>query len=80
MILTGGILRITEGTAVEDAVAEYRKKNYKTDFEIWNKNFKLQSEFKNTETSQASLDSVLVGVKKSGAKTPATDSSACKEK
>ena len=41
---------VGQGTAVGDTVADYRKENYKTDFEIWNKNSKLQSERENIET------------------------------
>ena len=54
--------------------------NYETDFEIALKNSKIQSEIKNIETSRSPLDSNTVGEKKSGAKTPAIESSARKEK
>ena len=61
-------------------MADYRKENYKTDFEIWMENSKLQSKHKNIETSRPPLDLIPVGAKMSDAKTPATDSSAGKEK
>ena len=41
---------VGKGKAVGDAVRDYREENYKTDFEIWNKNPKLQSEHKNIKT------------------------------
>ena len=67
-------------TVVGDAVEYYIKENYKTDFEIWNKSSKLQSERKNIEMSQPPLDSIPVGAKNPDKKTPATDSSARKYK
>ena len=42
-------------TVVGDTVADYRKENYKFDFEVWDKNYKPQSECKNIEMSQAPL-------------------------
>ena len=61
-------------------MAEYRNKIYITDFEIWNKNYELQSKRKNIEMSQQPLDSISFGAKISDAKTPATYSSERKEK
>ena len=58
----------------------YGKENYKTDFGIWNEDSKLQSERENIEMSQPPSDSIPVGAKTPDAKTPATDSSARKEK
>ena len=71
---------VGKGTLVGAAVGDYREENYKTDFEIWSKISKLQSEPKNIEMSRPPLDSTPVGVKTSDAKTPATDSSARKVK
>ena len=67
-------------TVVEESVSDYIKENYKTDFEIWNKISKLQSERENIETSLPPLDLIPAGKKMSDAKTPATESSAGKEK
>ena len=61
-------------------MADYIKENYKTDFEIGNKNSKLQSERKNIEMSQPTLDSISVGEKKSDTKTPEIQSSSRKGK
>ena len=61
-------------------MTDYIKENYKTDFEIWNENSKLQSARKNIETSRPHLDLIHVGAKTSDAKTTATESSARKEK
>ena len=61
-------------------MVDYRKENYKTDFESWNINYKLQIELENIETSQPTLHLYPVGAKTSVTKTPATDSSARKEK
>ena len=61
-------------------MVDYKKENYKTYFEIWNENSKLHSERENNETSQPTLDSILVGANISDVKTPATKSSARKEK
>ena len=44
-------------------MADYRKENFKTDFQIWNKDSKLQSEHKNIEISQPPLDSIPIGEK-----------------
>ena len=38
---------VGEWTVVVDAVEDYIEESYKTDFEIWDKNSKLQSEHKN---------------------------------
>ena len=57
-----------QGIAVVDTVGDYREETYKTDFEIWNKNPKLQSEHKHIETSQPLLDLTPVGAKTSDAK------------
>ena len=57
---------------------ENRKESYKTDFEIWDKDSKLQSKRENIEMSRPPLDSIPVRAKKSDAKTPETDSSARK--
>ena len=54
--------------AVGYIVADYRKENYKTDFEIWNKNYKIQSERENIEMSRPTLDSIRVGARTSDAK------------
>ena len=43
-------------TAVGDSVGDYREENYKTYFEIWNEDYKLQSKHKNIETSLLTLD------------------------
>ena len=59
-------------TAVGDTVVDYRKENYKTDFEIWNKNSKLQNERKNIKTSRPTLYLIPVGAKISDAKITAT--------
>ena len=59
-------------------MVDYRKENYKTDFEIWNKNSKLQSEYGNIETSRLPLGSIPVGAKTTDAKTPVTEYSARK--
>ena len=56
-------------------MVDYKKANYKTNFKIWNKNSKLQSERKNIEIIQPPLDLIPVGAKLSDAKTPTTDSS-----
>ena len=37
---------VGQGTSVGDADADNIKGNYKTDFGIWNKNYKLQNEHK----------------------------------
>ena len=58
-----------EGALIRYAVADYRKENYKTDFEIWNENSKLQSEHKNIEMSQPPLDLIPVGTKTPEVKT-----------
>ena len=52
---------------------DYRKENNKTDFEIWNKNSKLQSERENIGMSWPPLVLIPVGAKTSDAKKPATD-------
>ena len=67
-------------TAAGDSVADYRKENYKNDFEIWNKSSILQSECKNIYYSPPNLDSIPVGAKNLDAKSTATDSSARKER
>ena len=41
---------VGKGKAVGDKVGYHREENYKTDFEIWNENSKLQSERENIET------------------------------
>ena len=61
-------------TEVGDATELYIKENYKTDFEIWNENSKLQVERENIEMSRPPLDLIPVGTKSSDAKTPETDS------
>ena len=48
--------------------------------EFGTKNSKIQSERENINTSRPPLDSIPIGAKTPDAKTPATDSSACKEK
>ena len=67
-------------TAVGDTVVDYRKENYKTDFEIWNKNYKIQSERENIEMSRPTLAFNRDGAKSTDPKTPATEFSALKEK
>ena len=40
---------VGKGTVVVNSVGDYKEENYETDFYIWNKNSKLQSEHKNIE-------------------------------
>ena len=58
---------------VGDTVEGFRKENCKTDFKIWSKNSKLQSERENIEMVLPPLDSIHVGVKTSDTKTPETE-------
>ena len=66
-----------QGAAVADAVgdkSDYSEENYKTGFEIWMENSKLQFERENNERSLPPLDLTPAGAKKLDEKTPATDS------
>ena len=64
---------VGQGTVIVEAVG-----NYTTDFEIAGENSKLHSARESIEMSRPPLDSTLVSATASGAKTPATDSSARK--
>ena len=66
-----------QGAAVADAVgdkSDYSEENYKTGFEIWMENSKLQFERENNERSLPPLDLTPAGAKKLDEKIPATDS------
>ena len=58
-------------SAVGDAVgkkSDYSEENYKTDFEIWMENYKLQFDRENVERSRLLLESSPVGANISDAK------------
>ena len=59
---------------------QYSEEKYKTDFEVWMENSKLQFERENIESVQPPLDSTPVGAKKSDSKTAAIEYSELKEK
>ena len=69
----------TVGNSV-GAKSYYSEANYKTDFEIWRENHKLQFERKNIQRSQPPLESTPVGVKTPDPKIPAKEYSDRKEK